>query len=167
MSKSVCAVTLYTVCSCVDVRASKDTRGNVDVEMLNTHTNNDGDKAHTVSLVFHGICVCVFQHLGILVKTHTFLNKHMWLIFIAPALTSPWQPTLRGGISDNHSFLSEYLLHERTTETHFVPRSCSHLFFIVLFIQFVGFGQQSLFLLLGFSCLQTWNNTDTTILILT
>lgn len=42
-------------------------------------------------LVSRHVCV---QSLGIPVKTHTFLNQHMWWVFIAPALMSPWKPMM-------------------------------------------------------------------------
>lgn len=46
---------------------------------------------------WHG-CVCFPDLLAFHVETHTFLYKHMCVIFIAPALTSPWQPMPGGGI---------------------------------------------------------------------
>lgn len=62
---------------------------------------------------WHG-CVCFPDLLAFHVETHTFLYKHMWLIFIAPALTSPWQPMPGGGISKNHCFLSGNHQHTQT-----------------------------------------------------
>lgn len=81
-------------------------------EHEDTHKNKDGDKTHCLARV------CVFKGLTIPVKMHTFLSEHMWLIFIAPALTSPWQPNLRGATS-NHRVLSGNPEHRQGhTHTH-------------------------------------------------
>lgn len=66
--------------------------------LAGTHENNDADKTHCLGLCYGKsvcacVCVCVFHRTGIPLKTHTFLNsQHMWWIFIAATLTSPWQP---------------------------------------------------------------------------
>lgn len=79
--------------------------------LAETHENNDADKTHCLGLCYGKsvcacVCVCVFHRTGIPLKTHTFLNsQHMWWIFIAATLTSPWQPAGGRGL-ENHCFLS-------------------------------------------------------------
>lgn len=66
----------------------------------------------------------VFQSLSIPVETHAFLNQHMWWIFLAPALTSPWQPIMRGGTSKITASCLGIL--SMRTETYFFSRLWSH-----------------------------------------
>lgn len=63
--------------------------------------------------------VCVFQSISIVVKTHKFLNQHMWWIFIAPVLTSPQQPD-EGWYLKNNCFLPGNPQHKLRTQTVFV-----------------------------------------------
>lgn len=85
---------LVIVCVCVCVFSQG---------LAQTHENNDADKTHCLGLCYGKsvlvcVCVCVFHRTGIPLKTHTFLNsQHMWWIFIAATLTSPWQPAGGGG----------------------------------------------------------------------
>lgn len=93
----VCIYSPYivvSVCLQANIRVHRKTPEHV-VAVANTIAHNE--TKHTSPCVMAR--VCVFQSLGIPVKTHTFLTIHMWSIFIGPALTSPWQPTQRGGIS--------------------------------------------------------------------
>lgn len=65
----------------------------------------------------------VFQKLlDILVKTHAFLNQHMWWIFIAPRLMSPL------ATNDEGQDLKKPLLPVWESSTWMQPRSFSHTF---------------------------------------
>lgn len=74
----------------------------------------------------YGTSGCVLQRT---LKTHTFLNtQHMWWIFIAAALTSPWQPMMRAGPVKNRCFLSGNPQHELSRQTHVFSHPSRSLF---------------------------------------
>lgn len=92
-----------------------------------------------------------FQSLGIPVKTHTFFEKHMYLIFIAPVLTSPWQLTLQRQDLKNHHFLSLRILQH--AHPNFSPHLYGHICTSLIYFPMMRFC--IFFVQLSFLALQT------------
>lgn len=106
---------LVIVCVCVCVFSQG---------LAQTHESNDAEKTHCLGLCYGKsvcacVCVCVFHRTGIPLKPHTFLNsQHMWWIFIAATLTSPWQPAGGGGALKTTASCLGSLNMERAMQKH-------------------------------------------------